>query len=104
MFSPLQVKFGETIFVQIETVSLFAYFLFFLFIFYFLQILLPTVVMLMLIAVRTQVDTKVHQAQPYVFFNIGYIFLSRLFKFLISAIINLVTEGNEGKEKRKVFF
>lgn len=30
------------------------------------EILLPTVVMLMLIAVRTQVDTKVHSAQPYV--------------------------------------
>lgn len=30
------------------------------------QILLPTVVMLMLIAVRTQVDTRLHPVQPYV--------------------------------------
>ncbi|KAA8517124.1 hypothetical protein F0562_017417 [Nyssa sinensis] len=30
------------------------------------EILLPTVVMLMLIAVRTQVDTRIHPAQPYI--------------------------------------
>lgn len=28
------------------------------------QILLPTVIMLMLIAVRTRVDTRIHPAQP----------------------------------------
>lgn len=32
--------------------------------FLFLQILLPTIVMLLLIAVRTRVDTKIHPAQP----------------------------------------
>ncbi|KAK9664352.1 hypothetical protein RND81_14G035600 [Saponaria officinalis] len=32
----------------------------------FTEIFLPTVVMLMLIAVRTQVDTRMHSAQPYV--------------------------------------
>ncbi|CAN1829239.1 ABC transporter A family member 1 [Linum perenne] len=30
------------------------------------EILLPTVVMLLLIAIRTQVDTKIHPAQPYI--------------------------------------
>lgn len=32
----------------------------------FSEIVLPTVVMLMLIAVRTQVDTRLHRAQPYI--------------------------------------
>ncbi|KAH9296105.1 hypothetical protein KI387_039693, partial [Taxus chinensis] len=32
----------------------------------FLEIILPTFVMLMLIAVRTRVDTKLHPTQPYI--------------------------------------
>ncbi|KAH9679354.1 ABC transporter A family member 1 [Citrus sinensis] len=48
------------------------------------EILLPTVVMLLLIAVRTRVDTRIHPAQPYIrkdmFVEIGKGLVSRIYK------------------------
>ncbi|CAL5351927.1 hypothetical protein CsSME_00039457 [Camellia sinensis var. sinensis] len=55
------------------------------------EILLPTVVMLMLIAVRTQVDTRIHPAQPYIrkemFVEVGKGDISPTFNQVLESLL-----------------
>lgn len=64
------------------------------------QIVLPTVVMLMLIAVRTQVDTRLHPAQPYVSIALFQEFMLLIFSsdFLSSCCVK-----DEVKERNANF-
>lgn len=63
------------------------------------QILLPTLVMLLLIAVRTRVDTQIHPAQPWVLIAISLcltiisIICVRVFPFSICSIKELKEES-----------